>query len=397
MILANGCSHTHGTDHAIQFKYKDKLWPNIAAEILGETDVVNLAKGGDSAKSIADSTIHWLETNTIKPEYVLIEWSYANRTSIRSSKSYTDSIFRKDKPRDSIRESLRHMTFTNWYLEPAEDGNMKQAARRVQHLGLEFPNWMWELSNTLDIHPYYIKTNENEEVQKLIDDLQRWIVYREALSNLPTAPDMIFHEWAMSQNHVANYCKAHDIPYYWWTVDSWYQPDFKDIFYLKPKHGEMFSNLGHIQIWLGRQGIIGNGDMYVKFEDRINNELENPELDPDNIGKNTYNVVNHMSIHPLNQYGQHSDAHWMGVPDEHFGGDGHKYIGEMIAKRILTGEEPDPNAQDRELLKKNLLARPNLKLTTKWKELMEFAETGTPHTYDANPTYGPDHPNYFYD
>jgi len=394
MILANGCSHTHGTDHAIQFKYTDKLWPNIAGKMLGIDDVVNLGKGGDSAKSICDSTIHWLETNSIKPEYVLIEWTYANRTSIRSYKPYTDTPWaaKKSWPA-SIRESLRHMTFTNWYLEPAEDGNsMEQATRRVQHLGLEFPSWMWELSNTQDLHPYYIKTNENKEVQKLIDDLQRWIVYREALSDLPTAPDMIFHEWAMSQNHVANYCKAHDIPYYWWTVDSWYQPEFKDVFYLKPKHGEMFGNLGFIQVWLGRQGIIGNGDMYVKFEDRINNELENPD-----IGKNTYTVVNHMSIQPITNAYKHDNAHWKGVPDEHYGEDGHKYIGEMIGKRILTGEEPDSNAQDRELLKKNLLARPNLQLTVKWEELNDFAETGKPHSYDPNPTYRPDMPNFFYD
>ena len=389
MILANGCSHTHGTDHAIQFKYTDKLWPNIAGKMLGIDDVINLGKGGDSAKSIADSTIHWLETNTIKPEYVLIEWTYANRTSIRSPKPYTDTPFSKTTLPASIRESLRQMTFTNWYLEPAEDGNIKQAAKRVQHLGLEFPSWMWELSNTLDIHPYYIKTNENKEVQELIDDLQRWIVYREALSDLPTAPDMIYHEWAMSQNHVANYCKAHDIPYYWWSVDNWHSPEFNDIFYLKPKHGEMFGNLGHIQVWLSRQGIIGNGDMFVKFEDRIGNELYHGF----NIGKNAY--IN-QQLHENREW-KHNDAHWKGVPDEHFGADGHKYIGEMIGKHILTGEDPDPDAENRKLLKANLLARPNLKRTVKWEELDEFAKTGRPHKYHANPTYRPDMPNFFYD
>ena len=78
MILANGCSHTHGTAHAIHNGYADKLWPNIAGKVLGDTTVVNLAKGGDSAGAIADSTIHWLETNTIKPDMVMIQWTYAD-------------------------------------------------------------------------------------------------------------------------------------------------------------------------------------------------------------------------------------------------------------------------------------------------------------------------------
>ena len=138
-----------------------------------------------------------------------------------------------------------------------------------------------------------------------------------------------------------------------------------------------------------------------KFEDRINNE---PELDPFNpenayedLGKQKYTVVNSASIEPVSGKWKHDGLHWKGVPDEHFGPDGHKYIGEMIGKHILTGENPDAQAQDRELLKANLLARPNLERTVKWIELNAFAETGKPVVYEPNPSYRYIMPEFFYD
>jgi hypothetical protein len=411
MILANGCSHTHGTQHAVTFKYKNKLWPHIAAEILGETDVVNLAKGGDSAMSICDSTIHWLETNTIKPSYVLIQWTYANRHSIPSAMPYYETPFRyynryrgdpdfyrylakMDHEYDG-RRGLRQVTFTDWYLKPSGkprkdnwsnfpiaglvDLDQKEletsaAKRRVQHIGLEFPPWLWDISNNTGEHPYFIREHPNPEIQKRIDEVRRYINYREALADLPVGQEVVFKEWAMAQNHLAAYCKANDIPYYWWGCENWFQPEFCDLMYLKPKHGDMFGYLGQFELWLQRQGIIGNGDYFLKYEDREDVEAteqmyshhdmsKDVHLPADQFGKITKpKVYKKMD-------GRVDDSKKEAVIDEHRGEDGHKYIGELVGNYIKYGTKPDPQQRDVELLKKNIEARPSLKKATSWASI----------------------------
>ena len=79
MILANGCSHTHGTDHAVKYNYRDELWPNIMGKLIGDEDVLNIARPGDASQGIAESTIYWMETNSVKPDMVVIQWTYSNR------------------------------------------------------------------------------------------------------------------------------------------------------------------------------------------------------------------------------------------------------------------------------------------------------------------------------
>ena len=167
----------------------------------------------------------------------------------------------------------------------------------------------------------------------------------------------LMQKWAMAQNHVASYCHAHDIPYYWWTTDNWYQPKFADLLYLKPKIGnEMFGNLGQIDSWLEIQGIIANGD-------RIHGLHDDPDQPLD------------MDFGPS-------------YIDLHRGEDGHHFIGEMVGNFIKHGIEPKRNDNNKELLKENILSRPNLThedadggndydndMQNHYKELLEYAST----------------------
>ena len=340
MILANGCSHTHGTNHAVLNNYADKLWPNIAGKLLGDTNVINLAKGGDSAGAIADSTIHWLETNTIKPDMVIIQWTYKDRFDIPYHRMYADDPFRDgcfvdniregDNPVNSDqftylnqypREGMIRLTSTGSYLRKDEQTGMLEAMPSLMnHLGLRFSNILYQAGYKQDVHPYYLKNHEDPHIEKIIKYYQRYVEYREAYLNLPMIHNDLMHKWAMAQNHVASYCHAHDIPYYWWTTDNWYQAKFADLLYLKPKTGnEMFGNLGHIDKWLELQGIIANGDTIQGY--------------PESLPK---------------------------LIDEHRGEDGHHFIGEMVGNFIKHGIEPKPSDRNKELLKANILSRPNL-------------------------------------
>ena len=359
MILANGCSHTHGTSHAIHNGYTDKLWPHIAGKVLGDNNVVNLAKGGDSAGAIADSTIHWLETNTIKPDMVIIQWTYKDRFDIPYHRMYADDPFRDgcfvdniregDNPVNSDqftylnqypREGMIRLTSTGSYLRKDEQTGMLEAMPSLMnHLGLRFSNILYQAGYKQDVHPYYLKNHEDPHIEKIIKYYQRYVEYREAYLNLPIIHNDLKHKWAMAQNHVASYCEAHNIPYYWFTNDSWYDKELLDFLYLKPKTGnEMFGNLGRIDSWLERQGIIANGDLVVVV--------------------NTKNFV-----------------------DDHRGEDGHYFIGEMIYNFIKHGIEPKLNDENKELLKANILARPNLIQTSIGDHPQKLSSGGavTPH------------------
>jgi hypothetical protein len=374
MILANGCSHTHGTKHADIKKYKDKLWPNIAGKVIGDNDVINLAKGGDSNMCIADSTIHWLETNTIKPDMVIIQWTYQQRFELPFHRKYPDDPFRDSFTAEPLekgieppvsdswvylaqypREGINWLTSTGIYVKKNEENDMmeKDVKTHINHLGLTFPNILYQAGFKQDIHPYYLDTVDDPRIQNIINYYKRYVDYREAVCNLPTVKDYTLIKWAQAQNWVASYCKANDIPYYWWGVDNWQQADMADVFYLKPKHGEMFGNIRRLDSWLEKQGIIANGDI-MEF------------------------VEGHQFV------------------DDHRGEDGHKYIGEMVGNFIKHGIEPDPNAEDRELLKKNLEARPNLVKEQRFKKtenLWKFAigEMEDYNNLNLNP------PNFYYD
>tara|TARA_B100000953_G_scaffold258768_1_gene223558 strand:- start:45 stop:1199 length:1155 start_codon:yes stop_codon:yes gene_type:complete len=384
MILANGCSHTHGTKHAEIKNYKDKLWPNIAGEVLGDTNVINLAKGGDSNMCIADSTIHWLETNTIKPDMVIVQWTYKQRFELPFHRKYPDDPFRDSYTAEPIshgeeppvsdswiylnqypREGINWLTSTSIYVEKNQENDMleKDVKTHINHLGLEFPNILYQAGFKQDIHPYYLDKNDDPRIQSIIDYYKRYVDYREAVCNLPTVREYTLIKWAQAQSWLASYCKARNIPYYWWGVDSWRDSDMADVFYLKPKHGEMFSNIVKIDTWLEKQGIIANGD-----------------------------VMEFVEGHPY--------------VDDHRGEDGHKYIGKMIGNFIKHGIEPDPNAEDRELLKKNLLARPNLKTGGgtgmvnqyhNYEALWKFANGGVEYEDIAYLFQNLNPPNFYYD
>lgn len=377
MILVNGCSHTHGTNHAELKNYKDKLWPNIAGEIIGDTDVINLAKGGDSAMCIADSTIHWLETNTIKPDMVIIQWTYHQRFELPYHRKYADDPFRDWATAEPIshgeeppvsdswvyleqypREGINWLTSTGIYVNKDQNDMLQKKNVEINHLGLTFPEILFQAGFKQDIHPYFLGEHDDPRIQNIIDYYKRYVDYREAVCNLPTTREYTIHKWAMAQNWVASYCEANNIPYYWWGVDSWRQPDMADVFYLKPKYGtEMFGNIKKIDWWLEKQGIMSNGDMIAR---------------PPGEGNVIVTEENkHLITDKTNVY-----------VDDHRGEDGHYYIGEMIANYILHGIQPDPNAEDREYCKKIMLEKPNLlknpefkqiRLDPKYKELWRYA------------------------
>jgi hypothetical protein len=91
----------------------------------------------------------------------------------------------------------------------------------------------------------------------------------------------------------------------------------------------MFANLGRIDFWLERQGIIANGDIVGMTESEDEDKRFN-----------------------------------LAYVDDHRGEDGHYFIGEMVYNFIKHGIEPKVNDENKELLKANILARPNLTQTS---------------------------------
>ena len=325
MILANGCSHTA---HLLGPGMENKRWPNIVGELLGDNNVINLAKGGDSNGTIADSTIHWLETNTIKPDYVIIQWTYADRFDIPYHRKYADNPFNDGREWSYPRECQNKITSTRFYEAPNSDtGMLEKVPDLINHIGMKFPDILWKAANKQNTHPYYLKKDDDPHTQEVIDFYKRYVDYREAFCNLPTTKEICKENWAKAQHYLASYLETRDINYYWWTTECWHDASMADYYYLKPKVGnEMFGNIMRIEFWLEKQGIMSCGNIINVF---------------------------HESEDAVTQ-----------VIDDHRGEDGHKYIGEMIAKYILTGENPDPNAEDRKHIKEILESRPNLRSKT---------------------------------
>jgi hypothetical protein len=75
MILAHGCSHTHGTWHAQKYGYNP--WPEAAAELLNE-ECVNIAVPGHNCQAVAYETIEWCFENKM-PDKIFIGWPGFNR------------------------------------------------------------------------------------------------------------------------------------------------------------------------------------------------------------------------------------------------------------------------------------------------------------------------------
>ena len=86
-LLANGCSHTAGSeiDFYMQEECKEKAWPNKLGE-LENYDVVNIAHPGASNERIRRTTIDWIIKNTqLQHNYdkdnlvVILMWSGFDR------------------------------------------------------------------------------------------------------------------------------------------------------------------------------------------------------------------------------------------------------------------------------------------------------------------------------
>ena len=348
MILANGCSHTHGIAHAVIKKYNNKLWPNIVGELIGDNDVLNLSKGGDSAQNIADSTIHWLETNTITPDIVIIQWTYSQRFDIPYHRRYGDDPFRGDAMGSGIAQHFPRtnpvkLTSTGIYLTADENNVLRRINSQLQHLGLGFPGMLFAAGFKQDVHPYNMETDDDPKIQELIDYYKRYTNYREAVCDLPTTLEFVNEAWARAQHHLAAYLDSRNIPYYWWGVDDWKKDTMSDFLYLKPKTGHHIGDkIPFIDFWLEKQGIMSNGDMIARLS----------EFDP------TVPDAGDVIVTEENKH--HITDKPLVYVDDHRGEDGHYYIGEMIANYILHGIQPDPNAEDREHCKKIMLERPNL-------------------------------------
>ena len=357
MILANGCSHTHGTDHAVKYNYRDELWPNIMGKLIGDEDVLNIARPGDASQGIAESTIYWLETNSVKPDMVVIQWTYSNRGLLpapwnpyhyKASNDGSSYKFYK-------REGPEFMPYNGYWVQHKGEGpNASCAPHKFNVTGIPVDEELVdpETKTFWESHP-------DSKVMRRTNNVRRLYEAREAITKLPMAHTIWLRDWALAQNHVWNYCKAHDIKYYWWTVGtgSWKHHSMSDYFYLKPKTGEMFGNLPSIEPWLERQGIIGHMEMYDRGQ-RI--------------------------AQGIGGAGAMTDI----IVDEHRGKDGHKFIGEMCAKYILTGENPDPKSENRELLKQNMIDRPNCKQLGSYKDMWRFANNQCKvYRPSANPTF----------
>jgi len=372
MILVNGCSHTHGVTHAEVKKYENKLWPNIVGELIGDNDVLNLSRGGDSAQNIADSTIHWLETNTITPDMVIIQWTYSQRFDVPFHRKYGDDPFRGDdmSSRSGVakhypRTNPIKLTSTGIYLTADENNILHRMDSQLQHLGLGFPALLFAAGFKQDVHPYNMETDDDPKIQELIDYYKRYTNYREAVCDLPTTLEFVNEAWARAQHHLAAYLDSRNIPYYWWGVDTWKRAEMADFLYLKPKTGyHIGDKIQYIDIWLEKQGIMSNGDMIARLS-----EYDPTVPDAGNV------IVTEENKHLI------TDKTFVYV-DDHRGEDGHYYIGEMIANYILHGIQPDPNAEDREHCKKIMLEKPNLlknpefkqiRLDPKYKELWRYA------------------------
>ena len=84
MILANGCSLTHGNLNAIEDNFLGETWPFQLGKHLN-MDVTNIAMSGAGADYILKKTISWILKNG-NPDMVLIGWPSAFRFEVPSQK-----------------------------------------------------------------------------------------------------------------------------------------------------------------------------------------------------------------------------------------------------------------------------------------------------------------------
>jgi len=92
MILANGCSHTAGSESSVHY-------PGLVAGRMNMR-CVNIAHPGGSNHRILRSTLEWLESNAV-PELVIIGWSTHERFELPYKGEWLD--YTSNKSSDSVR------------------------------------------------------------------------------------------------------------------------------------------------------------------------------------------------------------------------------------------------------------------------------------------------------
>lgn len=97
-LVVNGCSFTQETDYT-------RTWASFLREKINPENYINLAQGGAGNKYICDSTISFLESNTIssKNTLIIIMWSGVGRKDLHISeewffyfKEYYDYLCRRN-------------------------------------------------------------------------------------------------------------------------------------------------------------------------------------------------------------------------------------------------------------------------------------------------------------
>ena len=90
-VLTVGCSHTEGSECSTS-------WPTEFGNI-ANCDIINLGKGGASNYSIVDTTIKYLETNTV--DCVIIAWTTLERFQFAFRDRVVDYSFCKRDSEDN--------------------------------------------------------------------------------------------------------------------------------------------------------------------------------------------------------------------------------------------------------------------------------------------------------
>jgi len=112
MILANGCSHTAGSE-------SPRSYIDYIAESLGH-EFKNISWPGGSNHRILRTTLNWLETNS-KPDLVVIGWTTHERFEFSYDGTVQDYTLDKQSSIESLETFYRytdlHLADWNFGLE----------------------------------------------------------------------------------------------------------------------------------------------------------------------------------------------------------------------------------------------------------------------------------------
>ena len=259
MILAHGCSHTHGTWHAQKYGYNP--WPEATAELLNE-DCVNIAVEGHNCQAVAFEIVDWCAKHGM-PNKLLVGWPGFNRLN-------NFSTYPSGWQADLIGESI---------LKINKEALIKNSA-------------------------FYSTIFANDDYRKKTHiNINTFLAYQKIMAMLM----------------IQDFCKVNNIEYYYFSWDNcpWiFLPEYEEATYRYLPYNKQFifseelirsidihNNLfwdwttyagcaRKLHVWWARQGIIGHGEIYPT------NHPRHPERDHhwgkdmhDKLGELMYNFI----------------------------------------------------------------------------------------------------------